>query len=84
MELNKKSLRELTELSDEELREKINAAAESAGIDRSRTSAYLHDMAGIKKKLNSLSDTQIKALLNALGEDNVRKIKEGLDNGPKR
>lgn len=84
MELNKKSLRELTSLSDEELKEKIAAAAESAGIDRTRTSAYLTDIAGIKKKLNSLSDTQIKALLNALGEDNVRKIKEGLDNGSGR
>ena len=84
MELNKKSLRELTSLSDEELKEKIAAAAESAGIDRTRTSAYLTDIAGIKKKLNSLSDAQIKALLNALGEENVRKIKEGLDNGSGR
>ena len=69
MELNRKNLRELTSLSDEELREKINAAASSCGIDRSRTMPYLSDMAGIKKKLNSLSDAQIKALLSALGEE---------------
>lgn len=84
MELNKKSLSKLTSLSDDELREKINSVAQSAGIDRSKTSAYLKDMTAIKKKLNSLSDGQIKALLNALGEENVRKIKEGLDNGSKR
>ena len=84
MELNKKSLRELAALSDDELREKINAAAASCGIDRSRTSSYLKDMAGIKKKLNSLSDAQIKALVNALGEENVKKIRDGLDDGRKR
>lgn len=84
MELNKKNLRELTSLSDDELREKINAAASSCGIDKSKTSAYLSDMAGIKKKLNSLTDTQIRAILNALGEENVKKIKEGLGNGSKR
>ena len=84
MELNKKNLQKLTALSDDELRERINRAAESAGIDRSRTSPYLCDIAGIKKKLNSLSDIQIKALLNALGEENVRKIKEGLDHGSGR
>ena len=84
MELNKKSLQKLTELSDDELREKINAAAESAGIDRSRTLPYLTDIPGIKKKLNSLSDTQIKAILHALGEENVKKIKAGLDNGSGR
>ena len=84
MELNKKSLQDLTALSNDELREKINSIAQSAGIDRSRTAPYLKDISGIKKKLNSLSDAQIKALLSALGEDNVRKIKEGLDNGSKR
>lgn len=84
MELNKKNLQKLASLSDDELREKINSIAESAGIDRSKTSAYLSDMAGIKKKLGSLSDAQIKALINALGEENVRKIKKGLDNGSKR
>lgn len=84
MELNKKSLRSLTSLSDEELREKIFSAAASAGVDKSKASAYLNDMTAIKKKLNSLSDVQIKALLSALGEENVRKIKEGLDNGSKR
>ena len=84
MELNKKSLSELTSLSDDELREKINAAASSCGIDSLRTSPYLSDMTGIKKKLNSLSDAQIKALLSALGEENVKKIKNGLDNGRKR
>ena len=84
MELNKKSLRELAALSDDELREKINAAAASCGIDRSHTSSYLKDMAGIKKKLNSLSDAQIKALVNALGEENVKKIMDGLDDGRKR
>ena len=84
MEINKKSLREITSLSDDELREKINSIAESAGIDRSRTSPYLKDISGIKKKLNSLSDAQIKALLSALGEENVKKIKKGFDNGSKR
>ncbi len=84
MELNKKNLQKLTSLSDDELREKISAAAEFAGIDRSRSSPYLNDIAGIKKKLNSLSDAQIKALLHALGEENVRKIKEGLDHGSGR
>ena len=73
MELNKKNLQKLTSLSDDELREKISAAAESAGIDRSRSSPYLNDIAGIKK-----------TLLHALGEENVRKIKEGLDHGSGR
>ena len=84
MELNKKSLQKLTELPDDELREKINAAVESAGIDRSAALPYLTDIAGIKKKLSCLSDTQIKAILHALGEENVKKIKAGLDNGSGR
>ncbi len=84
MELNKKNLRELTSLSDAELRDKINSAAAACGVDKSKTEAYLHDMTAVKKKLNSLTDTQIKALLSALGDENVRKIKNGLDNGPGR
>ena len=84
MEINKKSLRELSSLSDEQLREKINSAAASCGIDSSKTAPYISDMAAVKKKLNSLTDAQIKTILSALGEENVRKIKNGLDNGPKR
>ena len=84
MELNRKNLQKLASLSDDELREKINSIAESAGIDSSRTSPFLKDISGIKKKLNSLSDAQIKALLSALGEENVKKIKDGLDNGYKQ
>ena len=81
MEINKKSLHELTALSDKELRDKIYGAAASCGIDKSKTDAYLSDMTAVKKKLNSLSDAQIKALLSAIGEENVKRIKNGLDNG---
>ena len=79
MEINRQNLKKLTELSDEALRKKIEDAASSCGIDPGKSAAYLTDM--IKKKLSSLSDSQIKALLGALGEENVRKIKNGLDNG---
>jgi hypothetical protein len=81
MEINRQNLKKLTELSDEALRKKIEDAASSCGIDPGKSAAYLTDMTAIKKKLSSLSDSQIKALLGALGEENVRKIKNGLDNG---
>lgn len=84
MEINRKSLGELTALSDEELAEKIRSAARSCGVDASKTAPYLSDMTAVKKKLNSLSDVQIKALLSALGDENVKKIKNRLDNGTKR
>ena len=84
MEINRKSLSELTALSDEQLKSKIESAARSCGVDASKAAPYLSDMAAVKKKLNSLSDAQIKALLSALGDENVRKIKNGLDNGTKR
>ncbi len=84
MEINKKSLRELSELSDDQLRDKINSVAASCGIDASKTAPYISDMAAVKKKLSSLTEAQIKAFLNALGEENVKKIKNGLDNGQRR
>jgi len=84
MEINKKSLQKLSSLSDEQLRDKINSAAASCGIDASKTAPYISDMAAVKKKLNSMTDAQIKTILSALGEENVRKIKNGLDDGPKR
>lgn len=84
MEINRKSLKELTALSDDQLRDRIESAARSCGVDASKAAPYLSDMSAVKKKLNSLSDAQIKALLSALGDENVRKIKNGLDNGTKR
>ena len=84
MEINKKSLHALTSLPDDELRKKINDAASACGVRGDKAAKYMGDMSAIKKKLNSLSDSQIRALLDAVGEENVRKIKESLDNGSKR
>ena len=84
MEINRQSLKKLTDMSDDQLRKKIEEMAGSCGIDAGRAAPYLSDMTAIKKKLSSLSDVQIKALLCALGDENVRKIKNGLDNGQRK
>ena len=81
METDKEYIRSLSSLSDEALREKIKAAAEACGIDGKRAAAGLSDMRAVRKKLDSLSDAQIKAIISAVGEENLRKIRSGMKNG---
>lgn len=84
MEISKKDLQKLSSLPDDQLREKILAAASSCGVDGRRAEAYMSDMTQIKKKLASLSDAQIRMILSAIGEENVRKIKESINDGSGR
>lgn len=83
MEINKKTIQSLSSLSDDELKKKITDAALSCGVSRDTADKYLTDIGAIRKKLTSLSDRQIQNLLSALGEENVRKIKNGWENGAK-
>lgn len=81
MEINKDRIRSLASLSDDELRERIKAAAKACGMDGELAAKRLPDMGTVKKKLGSLSDTQIKALVSALGEDRIKKIIPGPGDG---
>lgn len=81
MEINKDYIDSLSSLSDDELRERIKAAAKACGIDEKRAAASLGDMSSVKKKLRSLSESQIKAAVSAVGEDKIDKIRSELEHG---
>lgn len=81
MEINKDRIRALTSLSDDELRERLRAAAEAAGIDGKLAAKRLPNMDTVRKKLGSLSDAQIKTLVSALGEDRIKNIIPGPGDG---
>ena len=81
MQINKKSVEKLCSLPDDALKEKIRAAAEACGADGDAAVSKLTDLPALKRRLSSLSDAQIKAICQAVGEDKLNKIKRSLDDG---
>ena len=82
MEINKKSVEKLCSLSDDALKEKIRAAAEACGADGDAAVSRLKDLPALKRRISSLSDAQIKAICQAVGEDKLDRIKRSLGDGP--
>lgn len=83
MEINREALRKLAELSDSELEEKILSLAETAGVPRETARGKIGDIGKLKKKLQSVTDSEIRLMMLAIGEKNAALIREKLSEGGK-
>ena len=75
----------LSQMSDEELYNLINAVCVAAGMDRKKATSLTSDIPRLRRMLSALSDKQIASLVASLGKDDVNyimnRIGRGSDNG---
>ena len=77
----KKGLKEqLSSLSDEQLRALILSISAAAGVPQSSVHSLTDDIPSLRKKLYSLGDGEITALLSAIGtsgaEEAIKNLKK--------
>ncbi len=74
MELNKKTVDNLLKLDDHTLQQKVRDIAVATGVDVRKADSATKDVRKIRRKLENITDSDIRRAIDTLGEDNVNEI----------
>lgn len=74
MELNKKTVDNLLRLDDRALQQKVKDIAVATGVDARKAENATKDVRKIRRKLENITDADIRRAIDALGEENVNEI----------
>ena len=74
MELNKKTVDNLLRLDDRALQQKVKDIAVATGVDARKADNATKDVRKIRRKLENITDADIRRAIDALGEENVNEI----------
>ena len=77
--LDNMQLKKLLSLSDEELRQKVSAAAVAAGADTRSVQAALSDVTRLRGMLYALNADQINAMLSKIGPEAASEIAKRIE-----
>lgn len=75
---NEDNLRDFSNLTDEELRERLSSAAKMGNISEARLKAALSDTDKIRKVISKLSSRDVERMLRIIGKENAEKMAEKL------
>lgn len=77
--LDNMQLKKLLSLSDEELRQKVSAAAVAAGADTRSVQTALSDVTRLRGMLYALNADQINAMLSKIGPEAASEIAKRIE-----
>ena len=82
MQIDKKKLKQLLDLSDEDIKQKVVDAVSSSAFDKKDKETLdkaLQNMKDLKKAISNIDEESIKKAVDALGADKIDTIKKNLN-----
>ena len=83
MQMDRETFSKLLGMSDNDFRNKVKSAATAAGINDPRLDILLRDSGALKKMLADMSESDMKKMAAALGQDKIDQMMANIKNGMK-